>query len=402
MTSGEFTTQLHEDLREQARAFAESVVLPRVAQMEESRAVDAELARAMARQGWMAVTVGRRYGGMELGHLAKVILTEEVSRVSGAAGAILQASQLGVAKIQHFGTDRQKSRWLPAISSGACLPTIAVTEADSGGWVLGMSATARRDGDGWVLNGRKTFVGNSHIGDLHGVVVRTGEGNGGLSAFLVESERPGLSLGEYRPAMGLHGFSFGELIFDNCRVPDENLIGGEGGGLSVALSSSTLYGRLNLAAVAFGIHRALVENSARFLAQQQRYGRPLSALGAVQQKLGAMQSRLMTAQLTLYYAAHLLDRGLSRDALLFNAKLVNVELLLDSARTAMEVHGARSLFPDQGIERHVRDAFHLFAPAGTSDVQRLRLAEFALGQSKGEEWSHQFAAANRQYESAMA
>jgi alkylation response protein AidB-like acyl-CoA dehydrogenase len=131
---------------------------------------------------------------MGAGHLAKTIIIEELSRVSGAMGAMgamVQASQLGVAKIIHFGSDRQKKAWLPAIAAGDCRPTIAVTEPESGGHVLGMSASAVRDGDDYILNGRKVFVGNSHVGDLHGVVVRTGDGSKGLSASLVEAGRPG-------------------------------------------------------------------------------------------------------------------------------------------------------------------------------------------------------------------
>jgi alkylation response protein AidB-like acyl-CoA dehydrogenase len=156
--------------------------------MEASRSVSHELSRLIARQGWIGVTISDRYGGMGMGHLAKTVIIEELARVSGA---MVQASQLGVAKIVHFGTEEQKKRWLPAIASGDCLPTIAVTEPDSGGHVLGMTSSAIRDGDDYLLNGRKVFVGNSHVGDLHGVVVRTGPGSKGLSAFLVESGRPG-------------------------------------------------------------------------------------------------------------------------------------------------------------------------------------------------------------------
>jgi alkylation response protein AidB-like acyl-CoA dehydrogenase len=306
-------------------------------------------------------------------------------------GAMVQASQLGVAKIVHFGNEKQKETWLPAIAAGRCLPTIAVTEPESGGHVLGMTATAERDGDDYILNGRKVFVGNSHVGDLHGVVVRTGPGSKGLSAFLVESDRPGFSLGADKTAMGLHGFSFGELIFDNCRVPAENLLGAEGDGLAVAYSSSILYGRPNLTAVSLGIHRALVEETAEFSTTQYRYGKPLSDLPTIKQKLGQMQSQLMTAQLAAYHAAHLLDRGLPCDAELMNAKLINVEYALDSARTAMEVHAACGLYTDRPVERYLRDALHIFAPAGTSDVQRIRLAEVALGTSKGQ-WSQRLAA----------
>lgn len=217
--------------------------------MEASRTADHELSRLIARQGWIGATIGSEYGGMGAGHLAKTIIIEELSRVSGAMGAMVQASQLGVAKIIHFGSDRQKKAWLPAIAVGDCLPTIAVTEPESGGHVLGMSASAVRDGDDYILNGRRVFVGNSHVGDLHGVVVRTGDGSKGLSAFLVEAGRPGFSLEPQKPAMGLHGFSFGELVFENCRVPAANRLGEEGDGLAVAYSSSVLYGRANLTAV---------------------------------------------------------------------------------------------------------------------------------------------------------
>jgi alkylation response protein AidB-like acyl-CoA dehydrogenase len=384
--NGYFTTERHDQLRDQVREFAETDVRPQIAGMENSKTVHHELSRRIAEQGWIGVTIGATYGGMGLGHLAKTIIIEELSRVSGAMGAMVQASQLGVAKILHFGTEQQKNQWLPAISAGRCLPTIAVTEPESGGHVLGMSATARREGDEYVLNGRKVFVGNSHVGDLHGVVARTGPSSTGLSAFLVESDRPGFHLGDPEPTMGLHGFSFGELIFENCRIPAKNLLGSEGDGLAVAYSSSILYGRPNLTAVSLGIHQAIVEETVQFALTHQRYGKALSELSTVQQKLGQMQSQLMSARLLAYHAAHLLDEGLPCDTELMNAKLVNVESSLDSARTAMEVHAAYGLSSDRHIERYVRDAHHIYAPAGTSDVQRLRLAEVALGTSK-DQWS---------------
>jgi acyl-CoA dehydrogenase len=389
--SGGFTTERHEQLREETRRFAETEIRPRISEMEASRSVQYALSRLIARQGWIGVTIGPEYGGMGLGHLAKTIIIEELSRVSGAMGAMAQASQLGVAKIVHFGNDKQRSTWLPAVAAGDCLPTIAVTEPTSGGHVLGMSASAVRDGDDYVLSGRKVHIGNSHVGDLHGVVVRTGPGSRGLSAFLVESDRPGLSLGPFRAAMGLHGFSFGELVFDNCRVPAANRLGTEGDGLAVAYSSSVLYGRPNLTAVALGIHRALVEETTAFAAGQHRYGKPLAELPSIKMKLGQMQSRMMTARLAAYHAVHLLDRGLPCDAELMNAKLINVEYALDSARNAMEVHGALGLYTDRPIERYLRDAHHIFAPAGTSDVQLLRLGDVALGASKGQ-WSERIAA----------
>ena len=385
-----FTSEWHDDLRHRVREFAEREVRPRIAEMERSRAVAHELSGLIARQGWIGVTIGTEYGGMGAGHLAKTIIIEELARVSGAMGAMVQASQLGVAKIIHFGDAQQKSTWLPRIAAGDCLPTIAVTEPESGGHVLGMGSTAVRDGDDYILNGRKVFVGNSHVGDLHGVVVRTGEGSRGLSAFLVEADRPGFSLGEHQPAMGLHGFSFGELIFDNCRVPAANLLGAEGKGLAVAYSSSILYGRPNLTAVSLGIHQAVFEETTALCIERERYGAPLGELTNIKLRLGRMKSRLMTARLAAYHAVHLLDQGLSCDTELMNAKLLNVEAAIESARDGMEIHAASGLFTDRPVERYLRDAHHIYAPAGTSDIQLLRLGETALGTAKGQ-WSERLA-----------
>jgi alkylation response protein AidB-like acyl-CoA dehydrogenase len=386
LADGYFMTECHHRLREEVRSFAERVVQPSVAGMEQTRAVDHAVSRMIAEMGWIGVTVGPEYGGMGLGHLAKTIIIEELAQVSGAMGAMVQASQLGVAKILHFGNANQKARWLPAVSAGRCLPTIAVTELGSGGHVLGMTASAYRDGDHYVLNGRKAFVGNSHIGDLHGVVVRTGTGSRGLSAFLVEPTSPGFFLPQHGTSMGLHGFSFGELVFENCRVPAENLLGAEGDGLTVAYSSSILYGRPNLTAVSLGIHQAIVDETVQFTKEHRRYGKPLCELETVKQKLGQLQSDVMTARLLAYHAAWMLDRGLPCDGELMNAKVANVELSLNAARTAMEVHAAHGLSTDRKLERLVRDAHHIYAPAGTSDVQRVRLAEMALNTSKGQ-WS---------------
>lgn len=215
---GYFSSRLHHQLRETVRDFAEREVRPRIAEMEASRTVHHELSRLIAEQGWLGATISQEYGGMGA-TISPRRSSSRSSRVSGAMGAMVQASQLGTAKIVHFGSDEQRKTWLPAVAAGECLPTIAVTEPESGGHVLGMSASAVRDGDDYILNGSKVYVGNSHVGDLHGVVVRTGPGSKGLTAFLVESDRPGFRTGPQQPAMGLHGFSFGELIFENCRVP---------------------------------------------------------------------------------------------------------------------------------------------------------------------------------------
>ncbi|MEW2400361.1 acyl-CoA dehydrogenase family protein [Streptomyces sp. NPDC046862] len=385
-----FTTQDHEDLRQRVREFAERDVRPLIPEMEASRTATVELSRLIAKQGWIGATIDPSYGGMGAGHLAKTIIIEELSRVSGAMGAMVQASQLGVAKIIHFGNEAQKREWLPPVADGRILPTIAVTEPVSGGFVTDMESTAVRDGDDYILNGRKVFVGNSHVGDLHGVVVRTSAGSNGLTAFLVEADRPGFSLAPQVPSMGLHGFSFGELIFDNCRVPVANRLGKEGQGLAVAYSSSILYGRPNLTAVSLGIHQAVLEETAAYCQEVFRRSKPLGQLPNIKLKLGRMLQRLTLARQSAYLAAHLLDQGRPCDVELMTAKLFNVESSIESAQEAMEIHAAAGLFTDRPIERYLRDALHIYAPAGTSDIQCLRLGEFALGENKGQ-WSQRLA-----------
>ncbi|MFJ4910445.1 acyl-CoA dehydrogenase family protein [Streptomyces sp. NPDC093249] len=386
-----FLNQRHRSLRKTVRAFAEDEVRPLVPQLESSRRADLGLSRRIAAQGWLGVTIGRSYGGMGAGHVAKTVIIEELARVDGAMGATVQASQLGVAKIIHFGTEEQKRWWLPRIAAGEVLPTIAVTEHGSGGHVAAMEATAVRDGDSYVLTGRKVYVGNSHVGDVHGVVARTGPGSRGLTAFLVETGTRGLTVAAQEEALGLHGFSFGELVFDGCRVPVANRIGREGDGLKVAYSSSMLYGRANLTAVALGIHQAVLEETVRFCAERSRYGRLLGEQPVVRDRIGRITSRLMTARLTAYHAVHLLDRGVECDAELMNAKVVGVESAIESARDAMEIQAGAGLFTTLPTSRYLRDALHLLAPAGTSDIQRLRLAQYAMGQY-GETWSRQFPA----------
>ncbi|MEV5998866.1 acyl-CoA dehydrogenase family protein [Streptomyces chartreusis] len=396
-------TERHEQLKAEVREFAETEVAPRIERMEATGIAERDLAWEIARRGWIGVTIDSAYGGMGAGHVAKVVLIEELARVCGAMGAAAQASQLPVAMIDNFGSAEQKQRWLPPIAAGEIMPTIDVTEEVSGSQIGGMQGRARRRRGGWVLNAVKTHVGNSHLANLHCVVVRTADsGPGSLSAFLVETKRGGVSVRPQVPAMGLAGFSFGTVVFEDVWVPEENLLGAVGDGRDVADSASVLNGRANLGAVSLGVHRATVETTLAFAAERKRYGRPLSELGTVEQRLGQMVSNLMTAQTVLYLAADMQDRGVPCDGQLMNAKLVNYELGTASAKLGMEVHAACGLFTDRPIERCFRDAHAIFAPAGTSDVQRLRLARFALGTAQQPEWSQLFAAPTHAVGAAVA
>jgi alkylation response protein AidB-like acyl-CoA dehydrogenase len=390
-----YLTDEHRRLRRFVRDFAADAVAPQVKRMESSPGtVETALPRQIAELGWIGATIPDEYGGMGAGHVAKTIIIEGLSRVSAAMGAAAQASMLGVAKLLHYGTDEQKQRWLPQIAAGSCLPTIAVTEPESGSHVLGMRTTAERDGDHYVLNGRKVYVGNAHIGHLHGVVARTAPleeaGSRSLSAFLVEADRPGLTLVPHRAALGLRGFSCGELRFTNVRIPEANLLSEVGDGMDVAYSSSVLYGRPNLAAVALGVHHAALEEAVAFVKGRRRFGATLADLDVVKHEIGLMRSRLMTAHLALYNAAALLDRGKACDNELINAKAVNVDAGWKSVIAGMRLHGAAALQTDRPMPRLYCDIAATEPPAGPTDIQLLRLGQAALGQER-RQWSQRLA-----------
>lgn len=384
-----FETDDHQRLRQHARDFAHAEIHPHAARMDTSPGeVDNELVQTMARLGWVTAAVPTAWGGLGLGHLAKTIMLEEISRVSPAMGAALQASQLGAAMFLHYGNEDLLEEWMPRFTEGACLPTIAVTEDESGGHVLGMQATARRDGDHWILNGRKMYVGNSHVADVFGVVVRTGpdsdHSSRSLSAFLVERKRPGVRLVPYQPARGLHGFSFGDVILQDVKVPAANIIGSEGDGTHVAYAASILAGRPNLAAVAVGIHQALLDDTVDFAQTRRRYGKPLAHHPVIRQRIGQIKSRLMSARAAAYQAVHRLDHGRPCDEDLIHAKLQAAQTVRESAEDAMDTHGAAGLRTDRRVGQLAQDARCVEPPAGTSDIQLLRLGEAATGIDHGQ------------------
>ncbi|WP_405591934.1 acyl-CoA dehydrogenase family protein [Streptomyces sp. NBC_01092] len=386
----------HEQLWAEAEEFASEHVAPRVKRMEAApHKLERELPRLMRERGWFGVTIPEEYGGMAAGHVAKTVLIHRIGVVSATAAAILQATLIPVGAIRHWGTIEQKQRWLPKVAAGTMLASIAVTEPDTGGHIGGCQTAAKLVGNEWVITGEKIHIGNSHLSGLHVVVARTAPpgvtASAALTAFLVENQREGLSHGTHGARLGLHGFSAGRLILDQVRIPAANVLGEVGQGLYVAQSASILYGRPNLTAVSLGIHEALVDTTARFLNDRPRYGGYLAEHPVVQDRLGEMQGRLQTAMTTAYSAVHLLDNGVACDSQLIGAKHAGHQLAAESARDAMELHGAHGLDADYELQRFFRDVWHGGPPAGTGEFQRIHLAKTALG-TMPRQWSEHFAA----------
>ncbi|MEU2227025.1 acyl-CoA dehydrogenase family protein [Streptomyces sp. NPDC018347] len=380
-----YLTTRHDLLWQEADVFAAEHVAPRAARMEAAPGrVERKVADLMAAQGWFAVTVPTAFGGLGAGHVAKTILVHRIARVSAAAAAILQATLIPVGALLHFATYEQKGRWLPRVADGSLLLSIAVTEPGAGGHIGGIETAAERAGNQWVLSGSKIHIGNSHLAGAHLVVARTARPgvrtSEALTAFMVESDRPGLCVADHRAGLGLHGFSVGRLDLDHVRVPEDNVVGEVGQGLAVALSSSILYGRPNLAAVSLGIHEAVVATTTARLKTRARYRGTLSDLSVLRDRVGGMEARLRAGRILAYQAVHLLDQGLPCDVDLINAKYLGHQWAAQSAQDAMELHGAHALDRDHVLQRLWRDIQHTYPPAGTGEVQRIGLADAAFGE----------------------
>ncbi|MER5572349.1 acyl-CoA dehydrogenase family protein [Streptomyces massasporeus] len=390
--SSPFLTEDHLRLQEQATTFTDTRIAPLAAEMEaRGPHTDHDMRRVLSETGWLGVLIGTEWGGLGLGHVAKTLILQAISRESPAAGAILQASILGAAPIAEYGSDEMRRTLLPEIAAGRCWPTIAVTDPEQGSHVLGMEAKARRGGKHYVLNGEKVLIGNAGIGDVHCVVARTGRPGKrrSLTAFLVEKGTPGLDIIP-APVNGLHGFSVDTLRLVKVRVPKDRIIGRVGDGLAVAQKASVVYGRLNLAAVALGVHQRMLEETARRVSTRKRYNGHLSDLDTVGHRIAEMKTGLMTAELAAYYAAHRLDQGEGCDPWLHHAKLTAHRAGAASSEQAKHLHGGHAAHVGSRIEQLRRDIDLIHAPAGPDDLQLKRLAESVLGPHRPQ-WSAQHA-----------
>jgi len=391
-----YLTPAHHRLWHEADAFAAEYIAPRVERMEAApHKAERKSAQLIAERGWFGVTIPKQYGGMAAGHVAKTVLIHRTGVVSAAAAAMLQASLIPIGAVQHWGTVEQKRQWLPQAAAGTLLLSIAVTEPRAGGHIGGIETVAEQDGDWWMITGEKVHIGNSHLAGLHVVVARTAPPNvsasQALTAFLVEHDRKGLNRETHRPALGLHGFTAGRLRLDRVRIPATNVLGDIGQGLSVAQSSSILYGRLNLAGVSLGIHEAFVEVTTGFLKNRPRYDGTLADLDVLKDRLGDMEARLRAARILTYHAAHLLDQGARCDGDLITAKYFGHTMAMDTGRTAMELHGSRAFDTTYVLERLWRDIQMTYPPAGTGEFQRIHLSKSTLGKAEIE-WSERLAA----------
>lgn len=375
-------SEREEMLRKSVREFSENEITPKIEVMEETGEFPVELLQPMAQMGITGVITSAEYGGVGLGYVARTIVLEEMGRVCAAIPMSLQVHHMGSAVINDFGTDAQKKKYLPLLAKGETMGCVAVTDPSGGSDLVGMKTSAELKGDKYILNGRKCFITNSHTSDFWVVIAKTAEGAKGMSAFIVDKDAPGAKVGRKEDKFGLRGSNTGELIFDNCEVPKDNLLGQEGGGLAVALKTVSETGRTGMAATALGILTAAYEEAGKFASERVLYGKPISALQAIQFYMAEIYTQLEISRLLCYRASWMKDQNMRFDTEAAMAKYYSCEAAANVAKKAVEIHGSYGIMKEYTVQRLLRDAMVTIPAGGTGEIGKVVLGRAALAPFK--------------------
>ena len=371
-------TEEQEMFRQAARECAETKVAPKVPEMEETGKPSDEVIKALGEAEMMALTIPEEYGGLGLGYTARLIALEEIGRVSVATAMTLQIFALGIEPIVRFGDEEQKKKYLPGLASGERLATVGLTEATGGSDPKSGRTSYKKDGDGYIISGRKCFITNSHIADTITVVARDEENPDVFTTFIVEKGMEGFRPAHEEHKVGMRGCNTGWLVLEDCRVPSENLLGEEGRGMRVSLSAIGEVGRSGMVGCALGLHTACLEASIKFANERILYGKPISNLQTIQNKLAEMKIDLEAGRLLGYRATSMQDKGLRASNELAAAKYFTTEAAQKAAKMAVDIHGGYGCMEEYPVTRYLRDSFVLGPSAGTSDIMKVIVARWAL------------------------
>jgi len=377
MKSFNFTEE-QEMFRKAAREFAENVVKPKIPEMEETGKVSEDVVKGLGEAEMMAVTIPQEYGGLGLGHVAKMIALEEISKVYTGVAMMLQVFHLGIDPIVSAGNEEQKQKYLPDLAKGKRLASIAVTEATGGSDPTGIRTEYTKTDGGYILNGRKCFITNSHIADTVTVLAKSAEDPKIFSTFVVEKGMEGFKPGREEHKVGFRGCNTGELVFEQCFVPESNLLGAEGKGLKVALSAIGEVGRAGMVGCAIGLLAACLEDSVKFAKERILYGKPIAKLQAIQWEIAEMYMNLDISRMLAYRASAMKDKGERCDLEFAMAKYFATEAAIKGAKTAVDIHGGYGVMNEYAVSRYWRDAAVLGPSAGTSNIMKVIMAKAAL------------------------
>jgi butyryl-CoA dehydrogenase len=366
-------TEEQELVRKNMREFAVRYVDPIAAEIDENSRHPAELFRKLAEGGWMGIPIPQQYGGAGSDFLTHIIAVEEISRSCSSTGFTLSfhAGIIGMS-LNLFGNEEQKKKYLVPLAKGQHMGAFALTEPGAGTDVMAVSTTAVRDGNGYVMNGTKTFVSNGPLADTYIVFCWTDKSAGkkGMSAFIIPRDTTGLKPGVHFKKMGLRSSQTSEVVFKECRIPRENMLGQEGAGLVMAMTGFD-HGRIGIAAQAIGILQAALDESIRYAKERVQFGNPIARQQAIAWMIADMATDLSAARFLAYHAAWLKDQKQPFGKEASMAKLFATEAAMKHTTQAVQIHGGYGYIKGVKVERLMRDAKIAEIYEGTSEAQRM-------------------------------
>lgn len=358
------------------REFAEKEVKPLAAEVDEEERFPLETVEKMAKTGLMGIPVPVKYGGAGGTNLMYGMAVEELSRVCGTTGVVLSAhTSLCCAPIMENGTEEQKMKYLPRLTSGEWIGAFGLTEPNAGTDAAMQQTTAVLDGDQYVLNGNKIFITNAVYAHVYVIFAMTDKslGNKGISAFIVEKGTPGFSIGKKEKKMGIRGSATTELVFEDCRIPKENLLGQQGKGFAIAMKTLD-GGRVGIAAQALGIAQGAMDETIKYTKERKQFGRSISQFQNTQFQMADMETKVQAARLLVRSAHWKKDNGMPYSVDAAMAKLFAAETAMEVTTKAVQLHGGYGYTREYPVERMMRDAKITEIYEGTSEVQRMVIA----------------------------
>ena len=366
----------HVMARELFRKFAETEVKPLAQEIDEQERFPRETVDKLAKYGFMGIPFPREVGGQGCDTLTYVMCVEELSRVCGTTGVILSAhTSLAANPIKQFGTPAQQEKYLAPLCRGEKLGAFGLTEPGAGTDASGQQTRAEKQGDHYVLNGSKIFITNGGQADVYIIFAMTDKSKGtkGISAFIVEKGFPGFSIGTKEKKMGIRGSSTTELIFENCVVPAENLLGQEGKGFGIAMQTLD-GGRIGIAAQALGLAQGAFDETVKYVKERKQFGRPIMKFQNTQFTLADLKTQIEAARLLVYRAAYAKDTQKRFSAEAAMAKLFAAETAMNVTTKCVQLFGGYGYTREYPVERMMRDAKITEIYEGTSEVQRMVIA----------------------------
>jgi len=373
-------TENQDMIRQMVKDFADKEIRPHVMEWDESQEFPVPLFKKAGELGLMGVLVPQEYGGSGLGYFEYVTVLKEIGRVCGSIGLSVAAhNSLCTGHILQFGNEEQKKRWLPKLATAEWIGAWGLTEQNTGSDAGGMLTTAVEDGDQYILNGSKNFITHGKSGDIATVIVRTGEkgDSHGMTAFVVEKGTPGFSAGKKENKLGMRASETTELIFDNCRVPKENLLGKVGEGFVQAMKVLD-GGRISIAALSLGIAQGAYDVALKYSKEREQFGRPISSFQAIAFKLADMATEIEAAELLTMQAADLKNRGKKVTKESSFAKYYASEVAVRASTEAVQIFGGYGYTKDFPAEKFYRDSKLCTIGEGTSEIQKLVIAREVL------------------------